>query len=246
MLQAWPTFLWLRARFPTYTTSLPRWRTTRHLRRSLPRSQRRPIRLPPGQMVLLRLVRWGPGPSARQSVARRVDRRASHGCVSCVTKGGRFIAGRCGVCRCARADAVYAKGRLIGTTKANTITLPVGNHDLDFVSEEVGYRAKRSVAVREAQTTQVRLDAPEPTPSADFEEFDAPAGSSRPVSRRCDEPSEGGAHGTVPARDTPQPHDHQSRLTHLNRQNPARIAESAKEGPAGVFKKASYPYSAST
>ena len=55
---------------------------------------------------------------------------------------------------------VYAKGRLIGTTKANTITLPVGNHDLDFVSEEVGYRAKRSVAVREAETTQVRLDAP--------------------------------------------------------------------------------------
>lgn len=55
---------------------------------------------------------------------------------------------------------IYVKGKLVGITDAETILLPVGNHDLEFISEAVGYRATRRVTVKAAQTAKVRLDPP--------------------------------------------------------------------------------------
>src|SRR4029453_10454311 len=55
---------------------------------------------------------------------------------------------------------IYLKGKLVGITDAETILLPVGNHDLEFISEAVGYRATRRVTVKAARTTKVRLDPP--------------------------------------------------------------------------------------
>jgi hypothetical protein len=40
------------------------------------------------------------------------------------------------------------------------IKLPAGRHNLEFVNDEIGYRASQSVTVTPSQTTQVRLDAP--------------------------------------------------------------------------------------
>ena len=55
---------------------------------------------------------------------------------------------------------VYSDSRLVGTTEAETIMLPVGTHDIELVSETVGFRARRSVSVQAGRTTAVRVEAP--------------------------------------------------------------------------------------
>jgi hypothetical protein len=58
---------------------------------------------------------------------------------------------------------VYSGSRLVGTTEADTLMLPVGNHTLDFVNDAVGYRARRTVTVQAGKTTTTRLDPPSGT-----------------------------------------------------------------------------------
>jgi hypothetical protein len=55
---------------------------------------------------------------------------------------------------------VYERGRLVGTTDTDTIMLPVGIHDLEFVNDDFGYSARRSVTVQTGRTTALRLEAP--------------------------------------------------------------------------------------
>lgn len=55
---------------------------------------------------------------------------------------------------------VYEDGRLVGTTEAETIMLPVGTRDLEFVNESVGYRTRRSVEIRAGRTSELELEAP--------------------------------------------------------------------------------------
>ena len=55
---------------------------------------------------------------------------------------------------------VYAENRLVGTTEADTIMLPVGEHDLELVSESVGFRARRTVTVQAGRTSSLRVEAP--------------------------------------------------------------------------------------
>ena len=55
---------------------------------------------------------------------------------------------------------VYAGGRLVGTTEAETILLPVGEHDVELVSEAVGLRTRRTVTVQAGRTTPLRIDPP--------------------------------------------------------------------------------------
>jgi hypothetical protein len=55
---------------------------------------------------------------------------------------------------------VYNEGRLVGTTDADTIMLPVGKHELEFVSEAVGFRARQSVTVQAGRTAAVAIESP--------------------------------------------------------------------------------------
>lgn len=55
---------------------------------------------------------------------------------------------------------VFRDGQLIGTTETDTIMLPVGAHDLEIVSEAVGFRARRTVNVQAGRTSEIRLEAP--------------------------------------------------------------------------------------
>lgn len=55
---------------------------------------------------------------------------------------------------------VYEDGRLVGTTEAETIMLPVGTHDLEFVNDSVGYRTRRIVEVRAGRTSEIELEPP--------------------------------------------------------------------------------------
>jgi PEGA domain len=58
---------------------------------------------------------------------------------------------------------VYSRGRLIGTSEAETLMLPLGGHDLEFVNDTVGLRISRSVTVQAGRRTSVRIDPPSGT-----------------------------------------------------------------------------------
>lgn len=55
---------------------------------------------------------------------------------------------------------VYVKGRLVGTTEADSIMLPVGTHDVELANDTVGYRTRRSVTIQAGRTSAIRLEAP--------------------------------------------------------------------------------------
>jgi hypothetical protein len=55
---------------------------------------------------------------------------------------------------------IFDGDRLVGTTEADSIMLSVGSHDLEFVNDEVGFRARRTVSVQPGRTTAIRLEAP--------------------------------------------------------------------------------------
>jgi hypothetical protein len=55
---------------------------------------------------------------------------------------------------------VYLKGRLVGTTEAESTMLPQGTHEIEFVNEGVGFRARRTVSIKPGATSSVKLDAP--------------------------------------------------------------------------------------
>ena len=161
LLQAIPSFLWLRNRFagPSTSTAAVAVDTA-------------PAAPPP-------LVAAPPEPADRRSSDPPPPRPVGTGSVAsgkiapALRAGSRPVAAS-GASRKAAPTMstgllsiaapvpmqVYAKGSQIGITGAKAITLPVGNHDLDFVSEEVGYRASRRVVVHAGRTTQVRLVAP--------------------------------------------------------------------------------------
>jgi hypothetical protein len=161
LLQAIPSFLWLRNRFapPSTSTAAVAEATAPAAPPALvaappepahPRSSDPPPPRPVGTASVASgkiapASRAGSRPVAASGASRKAAPSMSTGLLSIVAPVPM---------------QVYAKGRLIGTTGAKAIKLPVGNHDLDFVSEEVGYRASRRVAVRAARTTPVHHDAP--------------------------------------------------------------------------------------
>jgi hypothetical protein len=55
---------------------------------------------------------------------------------------------------------VFLAGRLLGSTQTGSIAIPVGDHELEFISADTGYRATRRVSVRAGATTRVQLSTP--------------------------------------------------------------------------------------
>jgi hypothetical protein len=58
---------------------------------------------------------------------------------------------------------VFLKGRVVATTEAESFMLPVGTQELEFVNQDVGYRARRTVTIQAGKTTPLRLEAPSGT-----------------------------------------------------------------------------------
>jgi hypothetical protein len=58
---------------------------------------------------------------------------------------------------------VLLKGRVVATTEAASFMLPVGTQELEFVNENVGYRARRTVTIQAGKTTSVGLNPPSGT-----------------------------------------------------------------------------------
>jgi hypothetical protein len=55
---------------------------------------------------------------------------------------------------------VFSRGRLIGTSDAESLMLPLGNQELEFVNESVGYRTSRTVNVQTGRRANLRIDPP--------------------------------------------------------------------------------------
>jgi len=56
---------------------------------------------------------------------------------------------------------IVEQGRVVGTTEADRILLPVGNHDLEFVNQGLGFRTTRRVTVTAGKATDVALALPQ-------------------------------------------------------------------------------------
>ena len=55
---------------------------------------------------------------------------------------------------------IFEQDKLVGTTNIGRLLLPPGQHVLDFVSDELGFRAQRTVTVRSGAATDIRLELP--------------------------------------------------------------------------------------
>jgi archaellum component FlaG (FlaF/FlaG flagellin family) len=55
---------------------------------------------------------------------------------------------------------IFEQDKLVGTTNIGRLLLPPGVHVLDFVSDELGFRAQRTVTVKPNAAAEVRLDLP--------------------------------------------------------------------------------------
>ena len=55
---------------------------------------------------------------------------------------------------------ILEQGRLIGTTDFARLMLPAGEHTLEFVDDELGFRTRRDVRVNPAATTTIAIDLP--------------------------------------------------------------------------------------
>jgi len=58
---------------------------------------------------------------------------------------------------------ILERGRLIGTTESERLLLSVGNHELEFVADALGFRARRTVTISAGQTTTVAVSLPQAT-----------------------------------------------------------------------------------
>jgi PEGA domain-containing protein len=55
---------------------------------------------------------------------------------------------------------IFEQGRLIGTSEFDRLMLPTGEHALEFVSDELGFRARRTVRVTPGTTTSIAVELP--------------------------------------------------------------------------------------
>ena len=56
---------------------------------------------------------------------------------------------------------IREQGRLLGTTDADRVMMAAGRHELDFVSESMGYRATRVVQVGPGKVASIAIDLPQ-------------------------------------------------------------------------------------
>jgi hypothetical protein len=63
--------------------------------------------------------------------------------------------------RAAAQLQIFEHGRLLGNTDSERIMLPVGNHDIEFVADALGFRARRTVSITPGQTTSATMALPQ-------------------------------------------------------------------------------------
>ncbi len=153
VLQAVPTLLWIGEHFQSLVTA-----------ESLPTAAAPPViaqapaiaTAAPCQALPLA----DPGVMSDSAAARPPSPRTSAANLAAATPA--MLAGHLAVD--APVDMrVYERGRLIATTEVDTVMLPAGPHDLEFVNDAVGYRVRRTVTVQPGQTVKLQLVPPRGT-----------------------------------------------------------------------------------
>jgi hypothetical protein len=56
---------------------------------------------------------------------------------------------------------IFESGKLIGTTDTERIMLSAGTHNLEFVADGLGFRARKSVVITPGQTSTVAVSLPQ-------------------------------------------------------------------------------------
>jgi hypothetical protein len=99
--------------------------------------------------------------SARGRVARTVQiKGGSQGSlVIAMTAANRFQSGWITVASAVPAR-IFEGGTLVGSTTVPRLMLPAGQHELEFVNDELGFHASRTIQVRAGQTETIDLETP--------------------------------------------------------------------------------------
>ena len=63
--------------------------------------------------------------------------------------------------RAAAQLQIFENGRLVGNTESERIMLPVGSHDIEFVADALGFRARRTITITPGQTTNATMSLPQ-------------------------------------------------------------------------------------
>lgn len=102
--------------------------------------------------------------SARGRVARTVQvKGGSQGSlVIAMPAANRFQSGWITVASAVPAR-IFEGGTLVGSTTVPRLMLPAGQHDLEFVNDELGFHASRTIQVRAGQTETIDLETPNGT-----------------------------------------------------------------------------------
>jgi hypothetical protein len=56
---------------------------------------------------------------------------------------------------------IFENGRLLGNTDSERIMLPVGSHEIEFVADALGFRARRTITITPGQTTSATMSLPQ-------------------------------------------------------------------------------------
>jgi len=55
---------------------------------------------------------------------------------------------------------LFEKGQLLGSSRSDKLVVPVGKHDIDLVSDAVGYRVTKTVSVTAGGVATIKVDPP--------------------------------------------------------------------------------------
>jgi len=146
VIEAVPTALWLGARFQSSASASS--------------ASTLPV-VPPPTTIAALPCEAAPAPVPAPAVAE-TSAAATAPVAAAGTRPAAMLAGLVAVAAPLPMH-IYERGRLIGTTEAESMMLSVGTHALEFVNESVGYRVRQVVTVQAGQTSAVRLEAPRGT-----------------------------------------------------------------------------------
>lgn len=154
LLQAYPSALWLRSG----------WRRSVDAPASAPRAES-PVPATDAAAIPAGTTGCEPAPANSTAVAssalsaRRASAKVAPPVAPAASTSQQLVAGMLSVTAPVPLR-LYIKGRLVGTTETESTMLPQGTHELEFVNEGVGFRARRTVSIKPGATSSVKLDAP--------------------------------------------------------------------------------------
>jgi hypothetical protein len=159
LIEAVPTALWIRARVRPPTVAAPVTAAALPAAAVIPLASCEPA-VPPAGPTTAAATAATTGLAARTSPAAGAKPEAAVPPVAPIERGA--LAGSVAVTTPVPMQ-VLLRGRVVGTTEAESFMLPVGTQELEFVNQSVGYSTRRTVNVQAGRTATLRLDPPNGT-----------------------------------------------------------------------------------